>query len=138
MWLSRRPALVLLIDDADQGSVEGKSQFPPDLARWTFRNCVRHFLDRICPCNFDLELSSLNIAIRLGKDGRVGRAEDHGCANAVLCCGFFRRRRHERDQNAALFKQSPGPRLSLGRSEAHTSELQSLIHNSYAVFCLPK
>src|SRR3546814_2385895 len=29
-------------------------------------------------------------------------------------CGFFRRRRHERDQKAALFKQSPGPRLSLG------------------------
>src|SRR3546814_12042420 len=100
MWLSRWPALVLLIDDGDQGSVEGKNQFPPDLASLTFRKGVRHFLDRICPCNFDLEISSLNIALRLGKDGRVGRDEDHGCANAVLSCGFFRRRRHESGRGA--------------------------------------
>src|SRR3546814_10870228 len=32
-----------------------------------------------------------------------------------------------------------GPRLEIGsRSEEHTSELQSLMHNSYAVFCLQK
>src|SRR3546814_8387077 len=27
---------------------------------------------------------------------------------------------------------------AIGRSEEHTSELQSLMHNSYAVFCLNK
>src|SRR3546814_3856524 len=30
------------------------------------------------------------------------------------------------------------PRTSPGRSEEHTSELQSLMRNSYAVFCLKK
>src|SRR3546814_3153469 len=30
------------------------------------------------------------------------------------------------------------PRHSAGRSEEHTSELQSLMRNSYAVFCLKK
>src|SRR3546814_5570711 len=31
-----------------------------------------------------------------------------------------------------------GPRLALARSEEHTSELQSLMRISYAVFCLKK
>src|SRR3546814_6866872 len=32
----------------------------------------------------------------------------------------------------------PGPAAMAGRSEEHTSELQSLMRNSYAVFCLKK
>src|SRR3546814_2594028 len=37
-------------------------------------------------------------------------------------------------------EQSPNPdsRVTLGRSEEHTSELQSLMRISYAVFCLKK
>src|SRR3546814_3193539 len=31
-----------------------------------------------------------------------------------------------------------GPQTTIGRSEEHTSELQSLMRNSYAVFCLKK
>src|SRR3546814_9561358 len=31
-----------------------------------------------------------------------------------------------------------GPSIASGRSEEHTSELQSLMRNSYAVFCLKK
>src|SRR3546814_6771713 len=31
-----------------------------------------------------------------------------------------------------------GERAGVGRSEEHTSELQSLMRNSYAVFCLKK
>src|SRR3546814_4406541 len=34
--------------------------------------------------------------------------------------------------------QLPGGRLRTGRSEEHTSELQSLMRISYAVFCLKK
>src|SRR3546814_7853117 len=34
--------------------------------------------------------------------------------------------------------QDKFPRVSLGRSEEHTSELQSLMRISYAVFCLKK
>src|SRR3546814_7473424 len=33
---------------------------------------------------------------------------------------------------------APGPRGCIGRSEEHTSELQSLMRTSYAVFCLKK
>src|SRR3546814_10469253 len=40
---------------------------------------------------------------------------------------------HERQDRAA-----PGPELFRPRSEEHTSELQSLMRISYAVFCLTK
>src|SRR3546814_19416730 len=39
---------------------------------------------------------------------------------------------------AALFQQDPRARLRILRSEEHTSELQSLMRISYAVFCLKK
>src|SRR3546814_2765757 len=45
-------------------------------------------------------------------------------------------------QRAAFIRREQGPRKMLlaeryaGRSEEHTSELQSLMRNSYAVFCL--
>src|SRR3546814_8978031 len=35
-------------------------------------------------------------------------------------------------------RQDHAPEVPLGRSEEHTSELQSLMRNSYAVFCLKK
>src|SRR3546814_4205402 len=41
-------------------------------------------------------------------------------------------RHHDRPSGAA------GPALSASRSEEHTSELQSLMRISYAVFCLKK
>src|SRR3546814_9658038 len=40
-----------------------------------------------------------------------------------------------RDRYATLWAQVPA---SASRSEEHTSELQSLMRNSYAVFCLKK
>src|SRR3546814_5518146 len=46
-----------------------------------------------------------------------------------------------RDEQLALARQRPGrPRIIVDpdRSEAHTSELQSLMRTSYAVFCLQK
>src|SRR3546814_2364667 len=41
---------------------------------------------------------------------------------------------HERQNNPFVGDQVTG----IGRSEEHTSELQSLMRNSYAVFCLKK
>src|SRR3546814_1377180 len=41
------------------------------------------------------------------------------------------------DHSAALIVIDPQARIA-GRSEEHTSELQSLMRNSYAVFCLKK
>src|SRR3546814_2070617 len=50
--------------------------------------------------------------------------------------GIERRLQHE----AAAARQRPAERLRkiAGRSEEHTSELQSLMRISYAVFCLKK
>src|SRR3546814_7985788 len=45
-------------------------------------------------------------------------------------------RHHRRDDAAALKPSLPGP--ARARSEEHTSELQSLMRISYAVFCLKK
>src|SRR3546814_10886029 len=42
------------------------------------------------------------------------------------------------DQVIAAWRQWSGTRLAWKRSEEHTSELQSLMRISYAVFCLKK
>src|SRR3546814_9387768 len=46
-------------------------------------------------------------------------------------------RRHHRERQAA-HRQAEGRHARRGRSEEHTSELQSLMRISYAVFCLKK
>src|SRR3546814_3642713 len=51
-------------------------------------------------------------------------------ADAVLPIGEVERH--------GLLSRSPDRRDTLGRSEEHTSELQSLMRISYAVFCLTK
>src|SRR3546814_2700605 len=50
------------------------------------------------------------------------------------------RRGHEAEavSRALHSPRNTGRGLSSGRSEEHTSELQSLMRNSYAVFCLKK
>src|SRR3546814_3574187 len=63
--------------------------------------------------------------------------------------GAHRRARHRRrslsplDRPQPALRREPGPERPrhadhLGRSEEHTSELQSLMRISYAVFCLKK
>src|SRR3546814_12499604 len=42
------------------------------------------------------------------------------------------------DIGGALYQQGAGAAGAAGRSEEHTSELQSLMRISYAVFCLKK
>src|SRR3546814_2035904 len=51
-----------------------------------------------------------------------------------------RERRHERHQHERLEAEVHGRRADRRerRSEEHTSELQSLMRSSYAVFCLKK
>src|SRR3546814_6417079 len=44
----------------------------------------------------------------------------------------------ERHPHSAVFRQRAENALRLRRSEEHTSELQSLMRISYAVFCLKK
>src|SRR3546814_8566634 len=50
----------------------------------------------------------------------------------------LRRRRHERAPRSRLRHRRRLVRLRVLRSEEHTSELQSLLRISYAVFCLKK
>src|SRR3546814_10636816 len=45
--------------------------------------------------------------------------------------------RGRRSESTAA-RATPAPRRARGRSEEHTSELQSLMRISYAVFCLKK
>src|SRR3546814_6484391 len=59
-----------------------------------------------------------------GIEGQAAARDDAGREPA------HRRRPDQRDQ--------PGQRKSVRRSEEHTSELQSLMRISYAVFCLKK
>src|SRR3546814_5619884 len=48
------------------------------------------------------------------------------------------RGRHVYIEQGCLYCHSQQPRSADQRSEEHTSELQSLMRNSYAVFCLKK
>src|SRR3546814_6767824 len=73
---------------------------------------LRHFLRFAAEV---LRRVGLEPAVRRGAEGREGRVLE------------FRHAEHER-----------APAFGEERSEEHTSELQSLMRNSYAVFCLKK
>src|SRR3546814_971649 len=63
----------------------------------------------------------------------VERRLDH-----ALGFGIERRSRFVKDQDRRVLQQCACNREALTRSEEHTSELQSLMRISYAVFCLKK
>src|SRR3546814_6899097 len=72
--------------------------------------------------------------------------------NRILCCHHQERHVHEIGsaiisyltflhyfkQSGLCFGRRPVDLINQDRSEEHTSELQSLMRNSYAVFCLKK
>src|SRR3546814_3090954 len=76
--------------------------------------------NRTCPCSTSKELAEEALLVRLGEAHRAFFA--HQPRNGVVV-GLSGRRFHVEDH---------------GRSEEHTSELQSLMRISYAVFCLKK
>src|SRR3546814_9522896 len=57
---------------------------------------------------------------------------------ARLVMGQWEQERSLVAPKAAGFHRGRHALWSMGRSEEHTSELQSLMRNSYAVFCLKK
>src|SRR3546814_1900922 len=62
----------------------------------------------------------------------TGHMSDHMSSRIAVVGG---RRRWSVDQKLSILREAFGPD---GRSEEHTSELQSLMRISYAVFCLKK
>src|SRR3546814_3803094 len=68
-------------------------------------------------------------------DGAGGHRADHGQ-------GSWHGHRHRQDRRHDHARPWPDPRSQMAgdddRSEEHTSELQSLMRISYAVFCLKK
>src|SRR3546814_8940086 len=79
-----------------------------------------------------LEAEHLGRADRLGDQIR-GAADRHQIRALVLLDRFDRDR-----ATLGLADHRDQSRLGQHRSEEHTSELQSLMRNSYAVFCLKK
>src|SRR3546814_6958175 len=80
--------------------------------------------------DIDVILPALALDGRFGKQRRLVRARDDPRRGEAA--GPQRGRVAERDARDAL------ARLRIDRSEEHTAELQSLMRNSYAVFCLQK
>src|SRR3546814_2260045 len=84
------------------------------------------------PCPARAVLRQLPGCLQHGEGCRQGRAEGRPT-------GRRSRRRYRRDRSALTQRQSVlVEERERGRSEEHTSELQSLMRISYAVFCLKK
>src|SRR3546814_8622115 len=84
--------------------------------------------------DYDLE----TVAASLDESG-VDLADEASLAQcAHLLAGLARNRRFLADRVIAELKASYADQLAANRSEEHTSELQSLMRISYAVFCLKK
>src|SRR3546814_2381749 len=79
---------------------------------------------------------TLGAARRMGLDAPAWRRHDLADFSAGHGLGY--RHRHSGRQHQDLGAQAPGPAGRHLRSEEHTSELQSLMRISYAVFCLTK
>src|SRR3546814_3899597 len=104
---------------------------------------------RISDWSSDVCSSDLHPAHGAGKVDEIGLAPPRAFAPAVLALfqqrgadhlGLFQRTARQLDQVERGAIQHPHQRnaFGIGRSEEHTSELQSLMRISYAVFCLKK
>src|SRR3546814_10050391 len=76
-----------------------------------------------------------------GADLRIYRSgHRHRCHNRTIRwrCLLLKRQSHAAARWAEQYRCPPAERMRRWRSEEHTSELQSLMRISYAVFCLKK
>src|SRR3546814_7035224 len=69
----------------------------------------------------------INVALGLEHIGAAAAEAEHGAAHAL-----------DRDIAGQDEQVGPADLVAIFRSEEHTSELQSLMRISYAVFCLKK
>src|SRR3546814_5610147 len=78
------------------------------------------------------------LAILGEDDGLVERLLRRGLRADRDCQPLLRQLAHQIDEALAFLAEAIGDRHAHVRSEEHTSELQSLMRISYAVFCLKK
>src|SRR3546814_3667416 len=81
-----------------------------------------------------LDILRADIYKKASETRHCPRSARHGCKDPLPRRAVARRRQRLRDQEGLRGR----PVQPLPRSEEHTSELQSLMRNSYAVFCLKK
>src|SRR3546814_1167911 len=98
-------------------------------------------------CSSDLQRIGLRAVQQAQRNAGVGRMEQRALSFDEVPAAIVARRRdpfggtgneirhHRTDRHAGAGDEDDG---LAGRSEEHTSELQSLMRNSYAVFCLKK
>src|SRR3546814_6348087 len=73
------------------------------------------------------------------RDGLIHAMVAHGLEHGIhQFTGVVTARFRERILAMGWEGEALGPAIDMGRSEEHTSELQSLMRISYAVFCLKK
>src|SRR3546814_1167084 len=80
--------------------------------------------------------ASWNSRLRCSQMSTVCRSDAGGALFSSAVCTLLRRWKAETTR--ASHSSSPFSSASRSRSEEHTSELQSLMRISYAVFCLKK
>src|SRR3546814_8364056 len=93
---------------------------------------------RISDWSSDVCSSDLEVVAHRGLEHRLGAAV--GKARRMAAVGAHRHRgeAQEAEQDPEQTHGRQSRRVASERSEEHTSELQSLIRISYAVFCLKK
>src|SRR3546814_4744118 len=78
---------------------------------------------------------------RIALGSRTGAASAHQISRSTKCSFFDRTSgslTNPAGHRRSRARRNNGPERWFIRSEEHTSELQSLMRNSYAVFCLKK
>src|SRR3546814_8153883 len=89
--------------------------------------------------NTEKSMSSVAAAVMVGLI--ISRMPVNICLGRVRCSGLATNSTTTTSSNEVT-KANSAPEMTpgriSGRSEEHTSELQSLMRNSYAVFCLKK
>src|SRR3546814_6110249 len=92
--------------------------------------------NRVASLRIAAGLTQSELAARIHVSPETVAAIENGRQDATLITAL--RMSHAlRTQVPNIFREQPFPKL-IGRSEEHTSELQSLMRISYAVFCLKK
>src|SRR3546814_7235707 len=83
---------------------------------------------------FDQVMSAVRSSPELVALGRDGKGEDRFTSRDMIAA----EQRLERAAEGFQVYEQDGPAGQIKRSEEHTSEHQSIMRNSYAVFCLKK